>query len=59
MGDKQEVESVKGKEVPEWCLIVSNERPGHEAPAITDRFRRSQPPTSHLSAAQPLGHPPA
>jgi len=44
--------------VLECCLIVSNERPGHEGPAITDRFRRSQPPTSHLSAAQPLGHSP-
>lgn len=49
----------KGKEVPERCPIVSNEGPEHEAPAITDRFRRSPPPTSHLSAAQPSGHPPA
>lgn len=40
--------------------IVSNEGPEHEAPAITDRFRRSQPPASHLSAAQPSkGHPPS
>lgn len=35
---------------------MSNEGPGHEAPAITDRFRRSLPlPTSHLSAVQPFG----
>jgi len=58
MENRREERRVKGKEVPEQCLIVSNERPGHEAPAITDRFRRSEPPASHLSTAQPLGHPP-
>lgn len=58
--DEGGTERIKRKEeVAEWCPIVSNEGSGHEAPAITDRFRRSLPPTSHLSATQPLGHPPA
>lgn len=45
----------KGERAASGGRIVRNEGPEYEGPAITDRFRRSQPPASHLSAAQPSG----
>lgn len=60
-GQQKKRETEKEKERESGERIVSNEgpEPEHEAPAITDRFRRSQPPASHLSAVQPSGHPPS